>query len=198
MILGAGGSARAVVYALAKSGVRRAFIANRTRSRAESLVRWLQRVIPAKAGIQQLDSPALSEKNVKFFPKSAPRMGASVKPGNDKKVSLGVLSLSESDLKRVLSQVDLLVNATKVGLSRKDALLIPSSAFPKKKILVYDLIYKPAQTKLLKTAHKLGHKIINGETMLLHQGAKAFEIWTGKTAPIREMRKALKDAVHSN
>jgi shikimate dehydrogenase len=48
---------------------------------------------------------------------------------------------------------------------------------------------------LLKLAHRLGHKTKNGETMLLMQGVKAFEIWTGKKAPVNVMRKALKDAI---
>ena len=177
LILGAGGSACAVAYALSRSGVRRILVANRTRSRAESLVRKLEHVIPRlDRGIQQLDS--------RFR-------------GNDK-ISFKVLSLRENDLKAVLSEVDLLINATKVGLSKNDGLLVPTKAFPKRKILVYDLIYKPAQTKLLRTARILGHKVINGEAMLLHQGAKAFEIWTGKPAPIHIMRKVLHDAIHSN
>jgi len=100
---------------------------------------------------------------------------------------------------RVLSQTDLIVNATGVGLKKTDPPLIPKKSFPKRRILVYDLIYRPRRTALLNLADRLGHRILNGETMLLHQGAKAFEIWTGKPAPIRAMKKALQDALcHSD
>lgn len=113
------------------------------------------------------------------------------------RVEWRTLNLQSKDFKQVLSQADLIVNATKVGLKESDPLLIPRSFFPKRRALVYDLIYKPRQTRLLKLARRLGHKIINGETMLLHQGAKAFEIWTGKRAPVHKMRKALQDALRS-
>jgi shikimate dehydrogenase len=56
---------------------------------------------------------------------------------------------------------------------------------------VYDMIYRPAETKLLKSAKKARCKTANGLGMLLHQGAKAFEIWTGRKAPVDVMRRAL-------
>jgi shikimate 5-dehydrogenase len=49
---------------------------------------------------------------------------------------------------------------------------------------VYDMIYRPAETKLLAAARKAGCKTANGLGMLLHQGAKAFKIWTSKPAPV--------------
>ncbi len=101
---------------------------------------------------------------------------------------------SEKDLKSELRDIDLLVNATSVGLKEKDRSLVSSALFPKKKILVFDLIYG-RKTELLKTAKKLGHKTISGETMLLYQGARAFEIWTKRKAPISVMRKALHDGI---
>lgn len=102
---------------------------------------------------------------------------------------------SASSLKQELENADILVNATSVGLKLKDFTVLLKSDFPKRKILVYDLIYHVEKTPLLALASRLGHKIRNGETMLLMQGAKAFEIWTGKKAPINVMRKALRDAV---
>ncbi|MBI4394659.1 MAG: shikimate dehydrogenase [Candidatus Omnitrophica bacterium] len=159
VILGAGGSARAVSFALASKGVRGISVSNRTRSRALSLVQKFKR----------------------FFPK----------------VTWKALSLRGEEFKQALSQANLIVNATKVGLNKKDRPLISRNFFPKRKALVYDLIYKPPQTQLLRLARRLGHRTINGETMLLYQGAKAFQIWSGKPAPIRKMRKALHDAIHS-
>jgi shikimate 5-dehydrogenase len=62
-------------------------------------------------------------------------------------------------------------------------------------LLVYDLIYNPCETKLLKMAKKRGARVSNGLGMLLYQGARSFEIWTGKKAPVETMRRALKEGV---
>ena len=58
-------------------------------------------------------------------------------------------------------------------------------------LLVYDLIYNPAETNLLKEAKAAGAKVANGLGMLLYQGARSFELWTDKIAPIEIMRNAL-------
>jgi len=97
-----------------------------------------------------------------------------------------------------LSSFDLIVNTTSVGLHAKDKMLlteknIPSAAAGKKYFV--DLIYNPAETDFLKLARKKGHKTLNGLPMLLYQGARAFEIWTGKKAPVQIMRQALIQAV---
>jgi shikimate dehydrogenase len=60
----------------------------------------------------------------------------------------------------------------------------------------YDMIYRPAETPLLKAAKAAGCKTANGLGMLLHQGAKAFEVWTGKPAPLDVMRRALEQNVY--
>ena len=92
----------------------------------------------------------------------------------------------------MLQEADLLVNATPVGLKKSDPLLVPGRAFPvKKKIAVYDLIYNPKETKLLAVAKKKGCRVANGAGMLVHQGARAFEIWTGTKPPVKDMRLAL-------
>jgi shikimate dehydrogenase len=61
---------------------------------------------------------------------------------------------------------------------------------------VYDMIYRPAETPLLAAAQKAGCRTANGIGMLLHQGAKALEIWSGKSAPIEVMRNALEQNVY--
>ncbi len=98
-------------------------------------------------------------------------------------------------IQKELQNVDLLVNCTSAGLNSDEESLIPSELFHKN-LLVYDTIYKPAQTKLLQAAHKAGAKTANGLSMLLHQGALAFEIWTGRTAPLELMRKSLFEQIH--
>ena len=84
----------------------------------------------------------------------------------------------------------LLINATPRGMKEKDPEIIDNKFLPKN-LLVYDLIYNPAQTKLLKLAKAQGCRTSNGLGMLLYQGAASFELWTGKRAPIGVMRKAL-------
>ena len=93
--------------------------------------------------------------------------------------------------------VDLLVNATSLGLKPDDASPLDEKQFSLKQTrAVYDMIYRPAETKLLAAAKAAGCKTANGLGMLLHQGAKAFEIWTGKTAPLDVMRRALEQNIY--
>ena len=89
-----------------------------------------------------------------------------------------------------LGGADLLVNATPIGLKKDDPFLFDKSVF-KKGLAVYDLVYNPEKTKLVETAKNIGLKSSGGLGMLLYQGAKSFELWTGKTAPIEVMRNAL-------
>lgn len=97
------------------------------------------------------------------------------------------------------SDVDLLINATSLGLKPGDPLPLDKERFsPDRAGAVYDMIYRPAETTLLKTARKAGCRTANGLGMLLHQGAKAFEIWTGKAAPLDVMRRALEAEVYQS
>ena len=97
-------------------------------------------------------------------------------------------------MKHAIEDADVVINATSVGLHKNDASPLPAAFLPKKKILIFDLIYG-RQTKFLEQAKKTRHRTLSGENMLLYQGAKAFEIWTKRKAPISIMRKALYDAV---
>ncbi len=90
-----------------------------------------------------------------------------------------------------LAASDLIVNATPLGLSPKDPISIPADMLPRGR-LVYDLIYNPAQTKLLRAAKSKGCKTVNGLGMLLYQGAESFQIWTGKKPPVNIMRRAIR------
>jgi shikimate dehydrogenase len=97
------------------------------------------------------------------------------------------------------TDVDLLINATSLGLKPDDSSPLDEKQFSLKQTrAVYDMIYRPAETKLLKAAKKSGCKTANGLGMLLHQGAKAFEIWTGKPAPLDVMRRALEENVYGH
>ena len=88
--------------------------------------------------------------------------------------------------------VDLALNATSLGLRPDDDLPFDERQFSLKLAgAVYDMIYRPAETRLLTLAKKAECRTANGVGMLLYQGAKALEIWTGQPAPLEIMRRAL-------
>lgn len=94
-------------------------------------------------------------------------------------------------------EVDLAVNATSLGLKADDASPVDGKQFSLRQArAVYDMIYRPAETALLQAAKTAGCRVANGLSMLLYQGAKALEIWTGKAAPVDLMRKALEENVY--
>jgi len=96
-------------------------------------------------------------------------------------------------------KIDLILNATSLGLKPEDPLPLDEAHFSFKQArYAYDMIYRPAETPFLQAAKKAKCKTANGLGMLLHQGARAFEIWTGQKAPVKEMRKALEKEIYKN
>jgi shikimate dehydrogenase/3-dehydroquinate dehydratase type I len=89
----------------------------------------------------------------------------------------------------------LIVNATPVGMTGFDGSTIVPESLIAKADAVMDMVYNPIETPLLSAAKPHGVKTIHGLDMLLHQGAKAFEIWTGEKAPIEVMRRELTGAI---
>jgi shikimate dehydrogenase len=85
----------------------------------------------------------------------------------------------------------LLVNATPVGMSpQADASIWPESKSMPAELAVFDLVYAPLETKLLKQAKASGARAVDGLSMLIEQGAEAFTLWTDQPSPISVMRKA--------
>ena len=146
LVLGAGGSARAVVYALLNDG-------------------W--DVTIAARRIEQAQQLAQSFPNCEL-PTLAP--GASA----------GVTNLT--DLRP--STFDLIVNTTPIGMSPSvDQSLLPESTTFSKETIVYDLVYNPRETKLVRDARAQGCPATTGLGMLIEQAALAFELWTGHNPP---------------
>lgn len=75
-----------------------------------------------------------------------------------------------------------------------DESLIEDESLLRKDLVVYDVIYNPRKTKLLKQAEKKGCQIINGLDMLLYQGAKAFNLWTNQDMPIEKVKHIIEKA----
>ena len=95
------------------------------------------------------------------------------------------------ELQDSITQADLLVNATSVGMDGSSQ-PIPTSIILPEKLLVADVIYQPFETPFLKWARNQGNQSINGLGMLLYQAAEAFELWTGKEMPTDQIWELLK------
>jgi shikimate dehydrogenase len=156
LVLGAGGAARAVVYALLRDGAARVLVHNRTPWRADALVASM-----------------------------------AAKPGR-----LATL-LGDLDQLERLTQLDLIVNTTTLGMAHGPAAdeapltkqQIPARTF------VFDIVANPAVTPLLARARARRCRTLGGLPMLVRQGAAAFERWTGERAPLDVMMAAARRAM---
>ena len=154
VIIGAGGSARAVVVALALAGIRTICIANRTVSRAIALATDLS---------EQTDA------------------------------SIYGIGLDDPKLSNAVGTSQLIVNTASTSMDVSHPLLIDPEWLEPQSI-VYDIVYTPPETRLLQAAAEKDCHTIGGLGMLVHQGAIAFERWTGVNPPVETMRQALQGA----
>jgi 3-dehydroquinate dehydratase/shikimate dehydrogenase len=144
LVLGAGGAARAAVFACRDKGAE-VFIFNRTPETAQKLAR--------QAGAKTLKREAL--------PKTT---------------------------------FDIIINATPLGMAGLSGKNLPASPLELAEInarFVFDLVYNPLETPLLRLARQKGIAVISGVEMFVQQGARQFEIWTGKPAPEDEMLRVV-------
>lgn len=109
------------------------------------------------------------------------------------------LELNEENLETVLDEADILINATSVGMSPNvDETPVPARLL-KPGLIVFDIVYNPIQTRLMKEAEAAGAQTIGGLDMFAWQGAIAFEKWTGQKAPLDLMRREVIKALgHEN
>jgi shikimate dehydrogenase len=95
------------------------------------------------------------------------------------------------------TRVDLVLNATSLGLRQEDPLPFdPARLSLKNAGAAYDMIYRPAETRFLGMAKASGCQVANGIGMLLYQGTKALELWAGQQAPVEKMREALERNIY--
>ena len=99
-------------------------------------------------------------------------------------------SLSDRMLKDFVEQANIVINASSMGMEGVSNPPV-AAEWLRHDQCVFDIVYKPPHTRLLELASLAGAKNINGLDMLVNQGACAFELWTGKRAPIVEMRRAI-------
>jgi shikimate dehydrogenase len=154
LLLGAGGAARAALYALWLEGAGRVEIANRTPARSDALV-------------------------------ALPHGWARIPGGPHPEVR------SAAEAHRLTGErFDLVINATSLGMHTADPLPLPPEGGPGIGAAL-DLVYSPDSTRWVRELRTRGIPAHDGTTMLLHQGAAAFERWFGREAPMAVMREAL-------
>jgi shikimate dehydrogenase len=149
LVLGAGGSARAVVHALAQSAVARIVVLNRTPGRADGLRDLVPKTVAFETG----------------------RLDAALD-------------------RTVARDASLVVNCTSLGLDGRSAPALAIDALPRD-AFVYDLVYGARTTPLVRAARRRRRRAEDGRSMLLHQAALAFRLWTGRRAPLAVMNRAL-------
>ena len=103
---------------------------------------------------------------------------------------LEAIAWEESAIRMQLADTDLIVNATPLGMNSSDPAPIPARLLAPHH-MVFDCVYGPWKTALLRAAEQAGARSANGISMLLQQGALSFSIWFDREAPIDTMRKAL-------
>lgn len=155
VVLGAGGAARGIVWALAREGAAEITVANRTAARAVELAgAYASRALLRGTGMEDAEEALLS--------------------------------------------ADLVVNTTRAGMHP----YIGESPLPAELLhpglLVSDIVYTPRMTLLLRQAEERGCAVHGGLGMFIHQGAHAFELWTGQAAPVDAMRDEVEAALAGN
>jgi shikimate dehydrogenase len=163
IVLGAGGAAHAVAFALLQEKVSSLIISNRSLEKAGHLA----------------DSLARQATN------------------NKTNTDISAVLWQGSKLAETLQSCQLIVNCTTLGMkssSYEEESPLTSDLIPKD-ALVYDLVYNPSETPLLRLAKEAGADTIGGLPMLVYQGADSFKIWTGREAPLDIMFSAARQAL---
>jgi 3-dehydroquinate dehydratase/shikimate dehydrogenase len=99
--------------------------------------------------------------------------------------------IKRADLKKM--DFDVIINATPVGMGNTSESPLHSDEI--KARIVFDMVYDPAETRLLQLAKERGTEVIPGSEMFVHQAARQFEIWTGKPAPREDMLRIVNTAL---
>lgn len=145
-------------------------------------------LMAAGAGAAKIALADIDEQKLKSVREELHRMYAAVHV---------TMASDPSDQMAACLSADVIVQATPVGMKQTDQPLISSDAFRKGQ-RAFDLIYMYPETVFMKQARIGGARTANGLGMLLHQGARAFSIWTGTDPDIEAMRNALKAAVYTS
>jgi len=134
-------------------------------------------------------------RDVVFVGRRASTLKVFKKFAERKKVGCRFVKFGSMELADIMRETELLINATPVGMyPNTNSTPIPGKLLHSD-MTVFDMVYNPVETKLLKTAKARGAKTINGVRMLVAQGAEALKIWLGIEADQRVMEKAVIEAL---
>jgi len=120
----------------------------------------------------------------------ASEISASVFPGRIKGTGL-------SGLKGLLREADILINTTTLGMHPNIDTAIATSEELHSNLTVFDIVYNPLETRLLRETKATGAKTVSGILMLVYQGAEAFKLWTGIEPPVELMKKTVLEALQA-
>ncbi len=155
-MLGAGGAARAVGFALAREGASVRIVYRREdASMAADLARDIRGIFPS--------------------------------------ASIDTVLMDNAGIGEACRDSTILVNATPIGMHPRSDETLVDPTFLHGRLCVFDVVYNPLETRLVKDARKAGCKVVLGIDMLIYQGAMALEWWTGKDAPVDIMKRAALD-----
>jgi shikimate dehydrogenase len=118
----------------------------------------------------------------------------SLRKAHELATSVGGMGFCLCDLEKLVGQADIIINATSVGMRAGDERLFDGQLL-KSSQAVFDIVYN-RDTRLLQDARAAGSVAIDGVMMLVYQGAKALEIWTGAKAPVDLMERAVREALN--
>ncbi len=102
-----------------------------------------------------------------------------------------------SGLKELLRDADILINTTTLGMHPNTDATIATAEKLHSNLTVFDIVYNPLETRLLREAKAAGAKTVSGVLMLVYQGAEAFKLWTGVEAPAELMKKTVLEALQA-
>ncbi len=142
-----------------------------------------------EGGVAELTLLGRTEAHVDSFIEHLQASAAAVSTSIPARLHAAILGSPE--VNQFLARADLLVNATPVGLHEADQQVLVDVDCVSPGALVMDMIFNPPWTPLLRAAQARGCAALNGLSMLLYQGALAFELWTGQAAPLEVMQQAL-------
>ncbi len=147
--------------------------------------------ITAQCGVEGAKELAIFNRKDKFWDKLVSYAEVIKKATPNCKVNVYDLA-DEEALKREVASCDILTNASRVGMEPlQDESLIKDISLFRKDLIVCDVVYSPAETKLLREAKACGCKTFRGLGMLLHQGAEALKLYTGDQMPVKEIEEYL-------
>jgi len=119
----------------------------------------------------------------------------SIKKAQELAAQVDACGFGLSDLERLVDKADIIINCTSVGMRMGDPRLLRTGLL-KSSQAAFDIIYN-RETEFLQDARAAGAVAVDGVMMLVHQGAKALEIWTGKKAPVQVMERAVREALRA-